>query len=343
MADDPQTTPAPAIEDDRPVHVEPGALPPEVLAPLATFAGAEPPAPQWFKDVIAQAPERSFVTSHGTRIELLTWGERGKPGLLFVHGNSAHADWWSFITPFLAKDYRVAAMSMAGMGASEWRETYSLHDFCDDAEACARAAGLYDAGAPVYIGHSFGGAQVFNAALRHPERMRAAILVDTGIGGPPPEEVRRRMEVSNIPTGDRAAKVYATLPEALARFRLMPPQAAGELYIADHIARRSLKQVPLPDGSGQGWTWRFDPNMWTKLDHSEVQALSAEGAPKPKVPMAHIWGSDSLIVARVRQERTFLPDDIVDIEIPDSRHHIMIDQPLALVSALRALLAAWPA
>ena len=113
--------------DDRPFHSE--NLPPEVRAPLAPFEGAEPPSPKWFKDAIAQEPERGFVTSHGAKIEVLTWGERGKPGLLLIHGNSAHADWWSFIAPLLAKDFRVTAMSLAGMGASDWRETYRFTDY----------------------------------------------------------------------------------------------------------------------------------------------------------------------------------------------------------------------
>ena len=30
------------------------------------------------------------------------------------------------------------------------------------------------------------------------------------------------------------------------------------------------------------------------------------------------------------------------VEIPEAEHHVMIDQPLAFVSALRALLSAWP-
>ena len=30
------------------------------------------------------------------------------------------------------------------------------------------------------------------------------------------------------------------------------------------------------------------------------------------------------------------------VEIPEAEHHVMIDQPLAYVAALRALLAAWP-
>lgn len=332
--------------DDRPIHIEPGELPPEVQAPLAPFAGAEPPSPQWFKDAVAQAPERIFVESLGSKIELLIWGERGKPGLLLAHGNSAHADWWSFIAPFLAKDFRVASMSLAGMGASDWRDAYAFQDFAEDAEACAQAAGLYDGGRkPIYIGHSFGGSQVFFAAVSHPERMHAAILVDTGFGGPPPNspEAKRMERVRNIPTVDRASRVYRTLEEALGRFRFMPPQVAGNLFVADFIARRSLKRAPLEDGSGEGWTWRFDPNMWAKLDRSIMETIEKAGTQEVKVPLAHIAGDRSAIVARREQgERSFLPDDALEIIIPDSAHHIMVDQPLALVAALRALLAVWP-
>lgn len=340
-------TETPKVEtyDDRPIHAEPGELPPEVQAPLAPYNGEPPPTPQWFKDAVAQEPERSFVASQGSKIELLTWGEVGKPGLLLAHGNSAHADWWSFIAPYLAKDYRVASMSLAGMGASDWRETYSHADFAEDAEACARAAGLYEGGRkPIYIGHSFGGSLVFFAAAAHPERMHAAILVDTGFGGPPPNsaEAKRMERVRNIPTADRATKVYASLPEALARFRLMPPQAAGNPFIADFIARRSLKPAPLPDG-GQGWTWRFDPNMWGKLDREVMDGFVSKGPPKVEVPLAHILGDRSAIIEMSKSRPSPLPPGTLRIEIPDSAHHIMIDQPLALISALRALLAVWPA
>ena len=332
--------------DDRPFPST-GELPPEVQAPLAEYKGEPPPSPQWFKDAIAQEPERVFVESLGSKLEVLTWGEVGKPGLLLVHGNSAHADWWSFIAPFLADDYRVASMSLAGMGASDWREHYSFTDFAEDAEAVARATGLYDGGRkPTYIGHSFGGGQVFFAAVRHPERMHAAVMVDTGFG-PPPEELAKRqaqMEaVRNIPTIDRPSRVYPTLEAALARFRLMPPQPAGNPFIADFIARRSLKKVPLPDGSGEGWTWRFDPNMWAKLDRERAMGGDPAEAVNVETPMVHIYGAKSRIVEhRKSGAPSPVPPGMIEIEIPDSHHHIMIDQPLALVAALRALLAAWP-
>jgi len=348
------------LDDDEPVRLEP-SLPLEIASPLAPFAGAQPASPAWFKAALARAPQRSFTSVEGANIELLTWGEIGKPGLIFVHGNSAHADWWSFIAPFFADDFRVAALSLSGMGASDWRETYTFETFATEIHDCAKAAGLYEsAAAPVFIGHSFGGSQVFYSACRHPARMRAAILVDTGFGGPPTREQLEAWEKEARQRGDQNGgsrwrglsqrtgrnRVYATLEEALARFRFMPPQVPGNLYIADYIARHSLKRAPMLDGTGaggtgEGWTWRFDPGLWTKLDRAGMTELSAAGA----APLAHIWGDKSEIIKRhaaVGHGRDFLPASAPHIVIPDSEHHIMVDQPLALVAAVRALLAAWP-
>jgi pimeloyl-ACP methyl ester carboxylesterase len=338
MADDRSDKPASKeTYDDRPFHMD--NLPEEIRAPLAPFKGQPPPAPQWFRDALADEPERTFVESLGAKLELLIWGELGKPGLLLVHGNSAHADWWSWIGPYLAKDYRVASMSLAGMGDSEWREQYRFDDFAHDAEACARAAGLYDGGRkPIYIGHSFGGGQVFFAAARYPDQMHAAVLVDTGFGGPPPEVLTERMKRAERNPGGppRGGRVYKTFEEALERFRLMPPQPAENLYILDYIARRSLKQVPLPDGSGVGWTWKFDPGMWEKLDRTGM----GYGMERPPVtvPLVHLYGDKSRIIERRASGEPHFLDALPEIEIPDSHHHVMIDQPLALVAALRALL-----
>jgi pimeloyl-ACP methyl ester carboxylesterase len=315
---------------------------PEIQAPLAAFEGREPPAPDWFKQAIAQEPERSFVPVDGANIELLAWGQRDKPGLIFVHGNSAHADWWSFIAPYLAEDYRVAALSLSGMGASDWREAYSFEVFAKEIHACAEAAGLYEDGRkPVFVGHSFGGSQVFFAAMNYPAWMRGAILVDTGFGGPPAQgnEGFRQPQSRTQPN-----RIYPSLTAALARFRFMPPQSCSNLFIADFIARRSLKPVALPDSEGdrggEGWTWRFDPYLWGKLDRSMMMGMG--GAPSV-TPLVHIFGEHSRVMQRrTSQEPGNLPAGTRQVVIPDSDHHIMVDQPLALVAALRGVLACWP-
>jgi pimeloyl-ACP methyl ester carboxylesterase len=125
---------------------------------------------------------------------------------------------------------------------------------------------------------------------------------------------------------------------ALGRFRFMPPQVPGNLYIADFIARRSLKRAPLSEGAEEGWTWKFDPALWSKLDRVGFEITDAP----PRVPLAHVYGANSAIIRRHGDggpDR--LPAGTPRIVIPDSEHHVMVDQPLALVAALRAVLAMW--
>src|ERR1700710_717344 len=102
------------------------AAAPPVAPLLAPFEGRVPERPAWFSDALRHEPERRFHVVQGAKIEALSWGEIGKPGLLLLHGKMAHADWWSFIAPFFAARHRVTALSWSGMGGSEWRESYSV-------------------------------------------------------------------------------------------------------------------------------------------------------------------------------------------------------------------------
>jgi len=303
------------------------SLPPEIAAPLARFHGARPPAPEWFEWAIAQGPHRSTFEVDGTPIELLTWGEVGKPGLLFLHGNGAHADWWSFIAPFFAKDWRVAAISWSGMGGSGWRDHYSAEAFAREIFAASDAAQLEAGGEkPILIAHSFGGFPAMYCAGRYADRLRAAILVDSSVH--PPEK-----RWDGPPPRSQANRVYPTLEEALARFRLAPPQGCENPYIADYIARRSLKEV---EG---GWTWKFDPFLWQNFDRPDFSRM----LPDIRAPVAMVWGERSGLMGKdtVDYMLGLMPKDMPKVVIPDADHHVMLDQPLAFVAAIRALLAGW--
>jgi pimeloyl-ACP methyl ester carboxylesterase len=319
------------------------AQPPEVRSPLGPLGGAEPQAPGWFRDALACAPERGRVETPRGGLELLTWGERGKPGLLFVHGNRAHADWWSFIAPFFARDYRVAALSQAGMGGSDWRERYDFAGYADDFEAVIAAAGL-DAGprAPVLVGHSLGGRLVLEFAAGRPDRLFAAICIDIGFAGVT-NAMRAQREQKMAATAGRSPeqrrRVYPTLAEALAHFRLPPPQPLANLYIVDYIARRALKPAPLPDG-GEGWTWRFDLQIFERMDRDSI--FHTQDGGRIAVPIAHIFGDESAFRAPP-EERGPFPEHAVVFGIPDAHHHVPIDQPLALTATIRGLLAGWGA
>jgi len=303
-------------------------------APLAALNGERPDAPAWFRHALGHAPSRTHCEVDGARIETLVWGERGRPGLLFLHGNAAHADWWSFVAPFFAREFRVAAMSWSGMGGSQWRPTYSLDIFVAEAFAAAGAAGLFDGAArPIFVGHSFGGFPLLACAARRGEELRAAIVVDTPLL--PPERVkeqRERMVRSGMPSPGR---VYPTLAAALARFRLLPSQPCENLFIVDFIARTSLREA---DG---GFAWRFDPLLWRHYRMSNpIRDLASA-----RCPVAIVRGSRSRVMTEDSGAfaHAVAPAGSPLIEIPEAHHHVMLDQPLAFVSALRGLLSGWPA
>jgi len=306
------------MADDRPVPVS-------LLAP---FLGEKPPAPAWFDAALAVAPERSRIPVDGAEIELLTWGEVGKPGLLFLHGNGAHADWWSFIAPFFAKDWRCAAISWAGMGGSDWRPAYSAQSFAAEIFAAVEVAELEAGGVkPILVGHSFGGFPTLYCGAEHADRLRGIVMVDSSIQ--PPEKRWRGPPTRTDP----ANRVYATLDEALARFRLAPPQGCENLYIADHIARDSLKAV---EG---GWTWKFDPAIWQRFSMPDLGQL----LPRIACPAALMWGERSALMQAETLDYMIaqMPYTTLRVAIPDADHHVMVDQPLAFVAALRGLLAGW--
>lgn len=306
----------------------------EIDTPLAPLRGEVPPAPPWFTRALAQAPQRRFVEVEGARVETLVWGEAGRPGLLFLHGHGAHADWYSFIAPFFAATHRVVALSWSGMGGSEWRPSYSMAQFGREVVAVAEATALFAAdAAPVVIAHSFGAMVALGVAAEFGERFGAAVIVDPPVFRP--ERLQQRHANPPVHLNLRPHRVYPTLAQALARFRLLPQQPCANLFIVDHIARLSLHEV---DGeAGSGWTWRFDWRLWDRLQRTNPKAQIAAA----RCPLALVRGARSQLMAREDAAFTMslLPEGAPFLEVPEADHHVMLDQPLAFVAAIEAVLA----
>ncbi len=305
--------------------------------PLAAFAGKKPPAPHWFEKAVATKPARSTVTVAGARIETLAWGEVGKPGLVLIHGGMAHADWWSFIAPLFAKTHRVVAFSLSGMGRSDWRAAYSIDLYIEELFAVAKATGLTEAKAkPVVMGHSFGGLPTLAAGAERGKELGGVIMLDAPLLSPAERAAREEKRKPSKPP--RETRIYATEAEALMRFRFQPPQTVEYPFIVDHIARHSLREADLP-GGGNGVTWRFDPFMWSRMKRRDPIL----DVPKLTCRSSIMWGNRSRLYSKATLDNLHkvAPKGTAFVEIPDAQHHVMVDQPLALVAATRALMAAW--
>jgi pimeloyl-ACP methyl ester carboxylesterase len=323
---------------DKLVRDQPTEMPAE-QGPLAPYHGAQPPAPKWFEDAVAAHYETAFVESEGARIHYQSWGDRSKPGLLLVHGNGAHAHWWDFVAPYLTHDYYVVAMTFSGMGDSAWRETYAMETFAREQLAVCEAAGLFaHAEKPIIVSHSFGGFVTILTGAEYGDRFAGIVIVDSPVN--PPDRPRR-----GPPGNVRGNKVYPTLEKALSRFRLAPLQPCENHFILDYIARWSLRKAPMADGPngekmGDGWAWKFDPSIWQRFT---VSREPPELLKATRCRIALMKGDKSVIWDDDVGDymRDLLDRQVPFIEIPEARHHVMLDQPLAFVAALRTLLQEW--
>jgi len=281
--------------------------------------------PAWFTDALAHPAESRFAELDGVPVHYLSWNaaETHKPGLLFAHGFRAHARWWSFIAPFFLERFRVAALDFPGMGDSSARPRYEGRDFSRAIRAVLTHSGF---GRSTLIGHSFGGSQVARASFEFPDLVSRTVIIDSYIPVLPAARVPPQLEL-------RPKNIYPTYEAARARFRLVPEQNIAAPYILDYIARHSLKQV---EG---GWTWKFDESFLPRQVAPDVEQLTATLA-GIQVPVTYMYGDQSAVVSAELANAIVqhLRQGSGPIVIAHSHHHVMLDQPLALVQALKDVL-----
>lgn len=292
-----------------------------------------PAAPAWFTAALAAEPSAGEVVVDGCRIAYLEWGTRGAPGLVLVHGGAAHARWWSHLGPLLAGEGRhhVVAVDLSGHGDSGWREVYRPETWAAEVVAVADDAGM--GRPPVLVGHSMGGFVSIVAAAAPDGELAGAVIVDSPVRRPDPEsEEGRDGRMFHAP------KRYPDLATAMEHFHLVPPQPPPAPYVVAHVARHSLR--PAEDGQ---WTWKFDPGVFWRRSGERHPADFGDELARVRCRVAVIHGELSGIV----------DDDVTDymserlgrtapfVEIPQAHHHLILDQPLAFVAAVRALLADW--
>jgi pimeloyl-ACP methyl ester carboxylesterase len=280
--------------------------------------------PDWFWKAVETPAETHSVEVDECDVVYRSYPSPGKRGMLLIHGMNAHSRWWDFIAPQLLDEYAVAAMDLTGMGDSDYRYEYEADTYAEEIKAVLDDVGFGND--CIVVAHSFGGYMAVRAAAMFPERFGALILVDSGIRHPDdpiPEHYQTMMNVR--------AKVYPDKDNAIARFRLQPPQPCDNEYITKYIAMNSLMPV-----DGGGWAWKFDEDLPASMNKMERQPEDYQSL---TLPLGLIYGEDSeLFGARTLDYmHELVPKDFPAYGIEKAQHHVFLDQPLEFVSTLRKL------
>ena len=293
-----------------------------------TIGEPSPAAPAWVSEALQAPVAEAEVLHDGAVLRYRSWGTPGRPGLVLIHGAMAHANWWDFIAPRLAERFHVVAPHLSGMGDSGHRAAYSTALFSDDVVAVMDHAGL---GADtVVVGHSLGGAVALTLGVRHAGRVRGIVMLDSAVF--PPDQPSP-FDPAKAPY--RPKTICADYETAVGRFFLLPQQPCQHPYLLQHIAHHSVAPVQ------GGWSWKFDDALFRNLQmHEPWRELEAL-----ETPLAVIHGDHSAVftppvkayIERLAQQRGWPM-----FAIPGAHHHLMLDSPRALCSALHGLLAGWP-
>jgi pimeloyl-ACP methyl ester carboxylesterase len=261
-----------------------------------------------------------------TRVGEVVGESRGEgPPLLLLHANGLDRHAFDPVVPALARAHRVVAIDWPGMGDSptpaEPRATTAalLADVLEDVVAAL------DGGPPVLVGNSVGGFAATRLAARHPERVRALVLVDPG----------------GFAAIDLAARVFCALKgnEAVTR-------AVERPFAAYYLARRT---PAVRDILARVAVAHRDPAkvavnaaIWRSF-REPASDLRAE-APLVRCPTLLVWGRrDPIIRAHVegRTAAALVPRaQLVEL---DTGHCPFAEDPDAFLAAVEPFLATLPA
>jgi pimeloyl-ACP methyl ester carboxylesterase len=287
------------------------------------------PVPAWFSRAIGAPFTEHVVVVDDCPIHYVRWGDPAKSPVVLVHGGGAHAFWWAFLAPMLADRHSVVALDLSGHGDSGRRGGYPREVWARDIMGVVRDASF--ASRPVLVGHSMGGFVSIVTAALHGDELAGAILVDSPIRPrePTPEAPEPRAGGWSF----QSMPAYPDFESAVQRFRLLPEQPAPLPFLLDFVARKSVRQTP------EGFTWKFDPRVFEKTSRSSLRDYFVAA----RCRLALVRGSESVVLPLETAEFMvgLAPGTVPLIEIPDAHHHLMFDQPLPFLVALRSLLADW--
>ena len=251
----------------------------------------------------------AIVHANGLALQLHIWGDPSRPPALLLHSLAAHSHWWDWSAPLLATRYHVVALDLRGHGGSAWAESYTFDDYVADVVAVLDAR---DWRAPFVIGHSMGGYVAALMAARHPERVRALVMIDVLTGWS--DEMGRRARAR----AERPAPAIDNPAAAGARFRLAPPETTAPREWLAHLG-----EVGVAERRPGAWEPTFDRRVLLHPPPDPWPFLPAVAA-----PTLIVRGARSTVMSREAADRVAATvQNGTEIEIANAFHHVVLDAP----------------
>ena len=284
----------------------------------------------------------------GVELDVAIAGDPANPPIFLLHGFPESHRTWRHQIPELARDHYVVAPDQRGFARSskpEGVENYTPDKPVADLLALADHLGIDHF---TLVGHDWGGAIAWMAALQHPLRIRRLIIVNA-----PHPKVFQKSLFEDFE--QRKASQYIT------RFRdtRLDKGLVGaglERFFASTFAQHVVGGIAGEDKAAYMDEWGQHGAMtamlnWYRASSIVVPAPDEEverpvwlDAPFPPVaqPTLVIWGMKDVALLPVQLELDGLVPDLTIARIEDGGHFVPWERPDAVTAAMREWLAAHP-
>ncbi|WP_380873846.1 epoxide hydrolase [Sphingomonas sp. DBB INV C78] len=282
-----------------------------------------------------------------TGVELdVTLGGAGDP-ILFLHGFPESARTWRHQMADLATDHFVAAADQRGFVRSSKPpavEDYAVEHIVADLVALADALGV---GRFTLVGHDWGGAAAWAAALRHPDRIARLVICNA-----PHPLIFQRTLIDD--PAQRAASQYMRAfrdPGMEVRLAEMGLATFFAKTFASHLPEGAIgpgeREIYLDQWSQPGALTAM--LNWYRASKILVPAVDEDVArpewidrpfPRLAMPTLVIWGmrDKALLPCQLDGLEDAVPDLRI-VAVADAGHFVPWEKPAAVTAAIRAFLA----
>jgi pimeloyl-ACP methyl ester carboxylesterase len=283
----------------------------------------------------------------GVTLNVAVAGERSKPPVILLHGFPESHRTWREVAPRLERDFFLVMPDQRGFAGSDRPqevEAYAADTLVDDIFALADALDLERF---ALVGHDWGGAIAWTAALRGDPRLERLAIINA------PHPVIFQKSLIEDPD-QRAASQYISAFRS--RMFEKAAEAMGYEALFDKSFSRHVDLAIIPEAERRQYIseWSQPGALTAMLNWYRASKVKVPppgvtlplpqwilGAfPKVEVPTLVIWGMKDKALLPVQLDGLDrLVTDLHIVRIPNAGHFVPWEAPESVISALAPFLA----
>jgi pimeloyl-ACP methyl ester carboxylesterase len=282
----------------------------------------------------------------GVTLTVELGGGRKCEPIVLLHGFPESHRTWRNVAPDLAREYFVVAPDQRGFAGSdkpEGVEAYRADRIVEDLIALADALELDRF---TLVGHDWGGAVAWLAALRHPDRLRRLAVVNA------PHPLIFQKSVIEDPA-QRAGSQYIRAFRNPLMEKGIEAMGFDTFFAKTFGGHVDLARIPDEERRAYIDDWRREGALTAMLNWYRASEIivpeAGEDVPAPmwtrlpfphiKVPTLVVWGMQDKALLPVQLDGLdALVDDLRVVRVADAGHFLPWEKPKAVVAAMRAFL-----